>query len=272
MSLINDMQEEGHNHTTHIIRPLPSREPSTSTMTRLESKADHSLKKLELLMKMARDQNELVITAVAKGVKVQWPVPISEEGKCLLKKIIAKSECIEASSLHKNALPFSLHKKFNFEDLKSDLFKNFFVASPIMNVSDNLMINTLMRFSLLAPSGGENDTFGELDRIMGSWLRRKQKNKRAIRTRLHLTDAILALTNIFSVQEYSVTGDKFVTQPNNETFRDGATFLMSSMIRAFDIPTQCGEVKESCCGLHGCLGCCLIHIKHCKKLDSLKKY
>ena len=59
---------------------------------------------------------------------------------------------------------------------------------------------------------------------------------------------------------------------NNETFRDGATFLMSSMIRAFDIPTQCGEVKESCCGLHGCLGCCLIHIKHCKKLDSLKKY
>ena len=232
-------------------------EPFVRAVSRTNHKAFVSMRRLEHAMDVAIRHHKIFVTAMSNGKRTRCSVFLSGEGRALLSSVQERQ--YKTGTL-------SLYRKFNFGELKGALFKDFLKPSKEMKLPDNLLTGALMSISLLTCKESETEFFGETDQVLQSLSRRKLKTKRAIHNSWQLVDALLALTNIFSVQQKMVTEDRLATMPNDETFRDGAVFLLSSLIRAFDIPVACGEVRNSCCvAPSNCTGCCLAHIRKCQK-------
>ena len=222
---------------------------------------------LEYMMKSAQTSDHISMTAEVGNARRRIPVLLSQSGINLLKAISEREG--RTGSL-------SLYRKFTFSELEGDLFRNFFQPSKDMGVSDNLFTGAIMRLSLLAQGKTYNPSIGETEDILQSLARRKHASRRVIGDANQLADILLVLTNLFSIQHYPVTEDKLVTHPPNETFRDGGIFLLSSLIRVFNIPVICDHpCKASCCvkvaGIStiSCSGCCLTHIKKCRRLEEI---
>ena len=208
-------------------------------------------------MSTAIRHHKMFVTEVSNGMRNRRPVFLSNGGRAVLAAVQERQ--YKTGTL-------SLYRKFNFSELRRSPFQDLFRPSKEMSLSDNLLTGALMRVSLLACKENEHEFFGETDQVLQSLARRKHRTKKAIHNSWQLVDTLLALTNIFSVQQNVVTEDRLATTPNDETFRDGAVFLLSSLIRAFDIPVTCGNVRSSCCiAPSNCTGCCLTHIRKCQK-------